>query len=140
MSTYYFSELEINNVFEKVGLLGSLVVGALGSAIKSLDDDSIRGIISGMAVAAECGEETLSAVIALTNCQGKIDELNAYVHEHIEEVNLVAPAIKQGLEWNPVVRAVRTYGKELTISKLFVAAENMLRDCEQMGIDTTTLI
>ena len=60
-------------------------------------------------------------MIEAANCFDVVEKVFDYIKDNEEEAMIIAQKVKWAMSFNPVILAVRKYGKNLTLDKLVMA-------------------
>ena len=116
-----FDEATVNHIGASMNILGCIALGAIDQAIEVFKNDNLTIAISGMGAASECGKDVFAEVIEAANCFDVVEKVFDYIKDNEEEAMIIAQKVKWAMSFNPVILAVRKYGKNLTLDKLVMA-------------------
>ena len=116
-----FDESTVNYIGATMNILGCIALGAIDQAIEGTKNGNLTMAISGMATAYECGNDILAELVEKVDCMDTVEKVFDFIKDHEEEAMIVAQKVKWAMDMNPVVLAVRKYGKNLTLDRLVMA-------------------
>lgn len=116
-----FDEATVNHIGASMNILGCIALGAIDQAIEGFKNDNLTIVISGMATAYECGNDTLVELVEAANCLDEVEKILGYIKDNEEESKVIAKKVERVMSFNPVVLAIRKYGNDLTLDKLIMA-------------------